>query len=284
MDVSQSSDLSLPKEQTHKSPKQVAKDLQDLFASTESRAQLVKVFQAQIKLYCIGSNEVTSTAENLKMSMMKCTLGGKWNYLSGTFFMCAMENDTDIIWLYPVIPNSTKFYCTDFGALIFPDLESEASDNAFGIIIVGPTIADQAQEEEKRDDSAGIDYQNLTMDGAEDIASTLVKGAEKADSLLTKCTSYITSKMDPPKAPTQVPPSVRATVEVAQNVTYAAADLTERIAEKVGSASQEMGRVLAIHLQKQGSILVKKAATATKRITKWKEPLLQPRMLWRVYP
>ncbi|XP_068152735.1 protein spartin-like [Drosophila tropicalis] len=185
------------------------------------------------------------------MSLMKCTVSGKWNYLSGTHFLCVMENDTDLIWLYPVIPSLTKFYCTDFGALIFPDLESEASDNAFGIIIVSSTIADQSQEE--------MDYQYLTMDGAEDIASTLVKGAEKAGSLLTKSTSYITSKMNPSKAPTQVPPSVKATVEVAQSVTYAAADLTEKIAEKVGSASQEMGRVLAIHLQRQGSILVEKA-------------------------
>ncbi|XP_068156151.1 protein spartin isoform X2 [Drosophila tropicalis] len=283
-----------------KTYKEMANGLRELLASRESEAQLDELFQAQIKLYRIESNGgVTSLTGNSKMSLVMCTAGGKWKYLSGIYFIqCAMgEDDSEMIWLYPLIPNITNCYQTDYGAFIFPDIESQDPGNAFGIFLVKPqrplnTTAGETEEEQMQDlrqffldlleavlagtveqlkspttqradaSSASTSEQvsKHIVCAADFIARNLVKGAEKTGGLMMKSTPYLMSKMSaaPADAPTQVPASVQTTVEVAQKVTHAAAGMTGWIAGKVGTASLAVGRALAPHVQTQGSRLLQK--------------------------
>ncbi|XP_052834843.1 protein spartin isoform X1 [Drosophila gunungcola] len=282
---------------TPKTYRELAAGLRQLLAVRDSHALLDELFRAQVKLYRIeASGTVASISGSSTMSLVMCTVGGEWKYLSGIYFIqCSMPNEeTDMIWLYPLVPSITNCYRTEYGAFIFPDMECQQPGNAFGLMLAKEGTHSLRTEEEMQDlqqffldlleavlagtveqlkspisqragfasDSvSGSEQVSRHIVGAADfIARNLVKGAEKTGGLMLRGTPYLISKMAPAStdAPTQVPSSVQTSVEVAQKVTHAAAGMTGWIAGKVGTASMTVGRYLAPHIQEQGSKLLQK--------------------------
>ncbi|XP_030376040.1 protein spartin isoform X2 [Scaptodrosophila lebanonensis] len=298
---------------TPKTYRELAAGLRELLATKDAAVQFDDLFQAQVKLYRIEASGVVITVSgNTSMSLVMCTVGGKWKYLNGLYFIqCEMpqenaalpspsssvERTSNMIWLYPLIPTITNCYRTEYGAFIFPDVESTQAGNAFGIMLVKrpehpfSTAVTAGDESEQMADLqqffldlleavlAGTVEQlksprtqrSTALSGSEQvskhivcaadfIARNLVKGAEKTGGLMMRTTPYLISKMTPatPDAQTQVPASVQSTVEVAQKATHAVAGMTGWIAGKVGTASVAVGRYLAPHIQTQGSKLLQK--------------------------
>ncbi|KAH8310549.1 hypothetical protein KR044_001893, partial [Drosophila immigrans] len=143
-----------------KTYKELAAGLRQLLASHDAQAQLDELFQAQVKLYRIeASGEVTTVTGSTKMSLIMCTVGGKWKFLSGIYFIQCEMPQTDaeqMIWIYPLIPSVSQCYRTEYGAFILPDMESEQPGNAFGIMLVKPqrplsTTAGETEEEQMAD-------------------------------------------------------------------------------------------------------------------------------------
>ncbi|XP_034487890.1 protein spartin isoform X2 [Drosophila innubila] len=228
-----------------KTYRELAVGLRELLASREAQTQLDELFQAQVKLYRIeGSGQVTTVTGSTKMSLIMCTVGGKWKYLSGIYFiqcdMPHMDKQTDSgmnIWLYPLIPNVTNCYRTEYGAFILPDMESAQPGNAFGIMLEKPqrplsTSAGETEEEQMADlQQFFLDLLEAVLAGtveelqsprtqraaaptgppgtsseqvskhivcaADFIARNLIKGAEKTGGLMMKTTPYLMSKMTP---------------------------------------------------------------------------------------
>ncbi|XP_037806750.1 protein spartin isoform X2 [Lucilia sericata] len=304
-----------------KTYKQIAKGLREVIADKDIPVLYDTLFQAQVKLYKIQPNGVVQTmafSKQIKhqhglkfkksrrnqeitgetsMSLVMCTIGGKWSYLNGMYFIqCSMkgqitdkpstsQDEDDMIWIYPLVPTVTSCYRTDFGAFIFPDLEADVAGSAFGIILATPAelnaeqfadlqqffldlleavLAGEIEElpqplatRPTRDTSQQVSRNIVTA--ADFIARGLVKGAEKTGELMMKSTPYIISKMKPaPENPPPVSQGLQTTVEVAKGVTTAAVGVTGWVAGKVGSASMAIGRFLAPHIQHHGSNLLQK--------------------------
>ncbi|XP_017081757.1 protein spartin isoform X2 [Drosophila eugracilis] len=280
-----------------KTYRELAAGLRELLAVPDSHALLDELFRAQVKMYRIEANgSVTSISGSSTMSLVMCTVGGQWKYLSGIYFIqCSMPNEeSGMIWLYPLVPSISNCYRTEYGAFIFPDMECQQPGNAFGLILTKEAQPSPSSEEELEDlqqffldlleavlagtveqlkspTSQRAGFAPDTVSGSEQvsrhivsaadfIARNVVKGAEKTGGLMLRGTPYLISKMTPASAdaPTQVPSSVQTSVEVAQKVTHAAAGMTGWIAGKVCSASVTVGRFLAPHIQEQGSKLLEK--------------------------
>ncbi|KAH8276949.1 hypothetical protein KR026_002685, partial [Drosophila bipectinata] len=143
-----------------KTYRELAEGLRKLLADRDSHAQLDELFQAQVKLYRIETTGAVITISGAStMSLVMCTVGGRWKYLSGIYFIqCSMPNgEPGMIWLYPLIPSITNCYRTEYGAFIFPDMECQQPGNAFGLILAKEglrplsTTAGESEEEQLQD-------------------------------------------------------------------------------------------------------------------------------------
>ncbi|XP_064556497.1 protein spartin isoform X2 [Drosophila montana] len=227
-----------------KTYKELAVGLRELLACHDAQAQLDELFQAQVKLYRIeAGGQVATLTGSTKMSLIMCTVGGKWKYLNGIYFIqCDMpqpEQSTEVgmpIWLYPLIPNVSNCYRTEYGAFILPDMESAQPGNAFGIMLERPqrplsTSAGETEEEQMADlqqffldlleavladtveqlqsprtrraeaqlgqATSSEQVSKHIVCAADFIARNLVKGAEKTGGLMMRTTPYLISKMAP---------------------------------------------------------------------------------------
>lgn len=201
------------------------------------------------------------------------------------------KSDSSLI--YPLFPGVSPCFRTEYGAFIFPDIESDVPGAAFGIRIVSlpadeivleileailhgvvrqqasdvfpqaSPIFPQAGFEEStqlrtRRYASDRISQNI-IQGACIISNGLVKGTEQVGKLVSYTTPYIISKLN--KAPTNAPPlsnKVTGGVEIAKGVTSAAVGVTGYVANKVGGATMALGRFLAPHVQAKGSTLLSK--------------------------
>ncbi|KAH8418514.1 hypothetical protein KR009_010840, partial [Drosophila setifemur] len=223
-----------------KTYRELASGLRELLASRNSQAQLDEVFRAQVKLYRIeASGEVSTILGDSTMSLVMCSVGGHFKYLSGIYFIqCSMTNgEPDLIWLYPLVPSITNCYRTEYGAFIFPDMESQQPGNAFGLILVKDgqralsTTAGESEQEQLDDlQQFLLDLLEAVLAGtveqlksptsqragfasgsvssseqvsrhivgtADFIARNLVKGAEKTGGLMMRSTPFLISKITP---------------------------------------------------------------------------------------
>lgn len=179
--------------------------------------------------------------------------------------------------IYPLIPGASPCFRTDYGAFIFPDIESEVRGEAYGLVI--PSGSDEIvleileailhgvvrQEEAKDPEEEGARMaisekisENIVT-GACFISNGLVKGSEQFGKLVTYSTPFIMSKLN--KAPENTAPmsnKVLTGVELAKSATSVAVTVTGYVAGKVGCATMALGRFLAPHVQAQGSRLLSK--------------------------
>uniref|UniRef100_A0A1B0G6T5 Senescence domain-containing protein n=1 Tax=Glossina morsitans morsitans TaxID=37546 RepID=A0A1B0G6T5_GLOMM len=285
--------------------KQVLKDLRNILADKSTGVLFDTFFQSQVKLYHIPtSGAVQTLAGKTSMSLVMCTVGGQYRHLNGLHFIqCSFapqssperngseapstSQEYSMVWAYPLLPNLTICHRTEFGAFIFPDIESDTSGSAFGIILCAP---DGSNEDEFLDHQqfflelleatlngtveeftdptffcqgpaadASQEVSRRVLTAANFVARNLVKGAEKTGELMTRTTPYIISKMSPaPENAPRVSSGVQTTVQVAKGVTNAAVGVTSWVAGKVGSASMALGRFLAPHIQYHGTNLLQR--------------------------
>lgn len=190
---------------------------------------------------------------------------------------------TDSSLIYPLVPGVSPCFRTEFGAFIFPDIQSEVQGAAIGIVV--PKSADeivleileailhgivrQREEEQETEDEKGKTRERRyasdrisdnIVSGACFISNGLVKGTEQVGKLVSYTTPYIISKLH--KAPvnsTPVSNKVTGGIEIAKSATGLAVGVTSFVASKVGNATMAMGKFLAPHVHAQGSKLLSKS-------------------------
>ncbi|XP_055306088.1 protein spartin isoform X2 [Sitodiplosis mosellana] len=191
---------------------------------------------------------------------------------------------TDSSLIYPLIPGVSPCFRTEYGAFIFPDIQSEVQGAAIGLVV--PKSADeivleileailhgivrQIEEEEEEEGEEGEKKRERRyaserisdniVQGACFISNGLVKGTEQLGKLVSYTTPYMISKMN--GAPVNAPPisnKVVNGIEMAKSATGIAVGVTSYVAGKVGSATVALGKFLAPHVHAQGSKLLSKS-------------------------
>lgn len=187
--------------------------------------------------------------------------------------------------IYPLIPGVSPCFRTEYGAFIFPDIQSEVQGAAIGLVV--PKSADEivseileailhgivrqiekeeAEEEgeegeRKRDRRyASERISDNIVQGACFISNGLVKGTEQVGKLVSYTTPYIISKIN--GAPMNAPPvshKVVNGIEIAKATTGIAVGVTSYVAGKVGNATVALGKFLAPHVHAQGSKLLSRS-------------------------
>lgn len=156
-------------------------------------------------------------------------------------------DDESFSWIYPLVTDVSPCYRTDYGAFILPDIQSDESGSAIGIVI--PSPADEIVLEiledilgrgvihhQREGDFSGARLprsmattvsENI-IKGAYYVSTGLVKGAEKAGELMSSGTPYLLSRLNKADsdAPAAVSDKVRTGVEIAKSVTGTAVSLT----------------------------------------------------------
>lgn len=191
---------------------------------------------------------------------------------------------TDSSLIYPLIPGVSPCFRTEYGAFIFPDIQSEVQGAAIGIAV--PKSADEIVseileailhgivrqreedeegewediEEKKRDRRYASDrISDNIVQGACLISNGLVKGTEQVGRFVSYTTPYVISKLN--KAPENVLVSNKVAngIEIAKSATGLAVGVTGYVAGKVGCATMALGKFLAPHVHAQGSKLLSKS-------------------------
>lgn len=213
------------------------------------------------------------------------------NDISCTSLPKQTNEKADISIIYPLVPGVSPCFRTDYGAFIFPDIESDVAGAAFGLVIpsgtdqivleileailhgvVRQSVPEEVEKEEEEEEEEGEFTrkrarravsekisENL-VHGACFISNGLVKGSEQVGKFVSFTTPYIISKLN--KAPENSPPvsnKVIGSVEMAKSATSMAVNVTGYVAGKVGVATMALGRFLAPHVHAQGSKLLSSA-------------------------
>lgn len=184
----------------------------------------------------------------------------------------------DPSWVYPLIPGVSPCYRTEYGAFIFPDLETN-DGNAVGIVL--PEGADEVVleilvellqgvmkkggviefgdvEVPRTGHNVSIRVSETIVKGAYYISKGMIYSAEKTGDFLNYSTPYLISKLQkaPPNTQQPISENVNTSIHVAKTVTGAAARFTGFVAGKLGDATMGLGKFLAPHIQKHGSQLL----------------------------
>lgn len=191
---------------------------------------------------------------------------------------------TDSSLIYPLIPGVSPCFRTEYGAFIFPDIQSEVQGAAIGIVVSqsadeivmeileailhGIVRQKEGEEDEEGEETeakrerryASERISDNIVQGACFISNGLVKGTEQVGKLVSYTTPYLISKIN--GAPQNAPPvsnKVMNGVEIAKTATGIAVGVTGYVAGKVGTATVALGKFLAPHVHAQGSKLLSKS-------------------------
>lgn len=188
--------------------------------------------------------------------------------------------------IYPLVPGVSPCFRTEFGAFIFPDLQSETQGAAFGIVVPIPAdeivleileailhgvvrqesqefleVIEEGEEASERKRSRRHASERISeniIQGACMISNGLVKGTEQVGKLVSYTTPYVISKLSKAPEDRPVPLKVTEGIEIAKTATSAAVCITGFVANKVGNATMALGKFLAPHVQAQGSKVLSK--------------------------
>ncbi|XP_049859597.1 protein spartin [Schistocerca gregaria] len=190
-------------------------------------------------------------------------------------------------WIYPLVPGVSPCFRTQYGALILPDLHSDVTGAAVGLIL--PENADASLLELLDDILQGVMRQEAPqalprmaraapalppapysysqrisgalISGAKYVSNGLVWGASKAANLITqRGTPALVSHIQPVAQPRPVSPGMTRGVQFAKDVSGKAVQFTGFVASKVGTATVALGRYLAPHVREQGTKLLTKVS------------------------
>lgn len=192
--------------------------------------------------------------------------------------------------MYPLVPGVSPCFSTQFGAFIFPDLQSETKGAAFGLVVPKPAdeivleileailhgvvrqeseefveVLEEGEEAEKplsermrSQHHASERISNNIIQGACMISNGLVKGTEQVGKFVSYTTPFVISKLSKAPADRPIPPKVTGGIELAKTATSTAIGITGFIANKVGTATMALGKFLAPHVHAQGSKVLSK--------------------------
>lgn len=250
---------------------------------------IVQHLQATYFMQIIRSSVATPLVEESASDEENEDVAGAVGACSAGAAALATQNtpgreNSDSSLIYPLVPGASPCYLTDYGAFIFPDLESTVAGAAIGLLIPDESaevaleileailhgVVKQARPNLAEWDDIPTGQYRPTRHiserissgivlGAGHISNGLVKGSEKVGEFVTYSTPYIISKLN--RAPENAPPvsdCVINGVEMAKTATGVAVNVTGYIAGKVGSATMALGKFLAPHVQCQGSKLLTK--------------------------
>ncbi|XP_049820880.1 protein spartin isoform X2 [Aethina tumida] len=244
---------------------ELAEALNDLSVDSNSLEEEVIYVCEGIRIYFIRANgEVESVRDpqTLKISWVD---GNEVNAPKAILQVGA--------WVYPLVPGVSPCYRTDYGAFVLPNVEepggsiglilpSEADSDVYdilenilhGIISTDTTTLPRTTKPQEADTSTKIS--NTIVNGGWFLSQALVKGAEKAGELLNYTTPKLIDHMDRAPEPTAVPRKLSKGMQIAENATCKAAEVTGFVADKVGIATMKLGQFLAPHIQKGGTKLL----------------------------
>lgn len=247
-----------------------------------------------VKLFYIANTgSVTTSSEDSTLRIVQLAKNDE-KKLESTFFLQILETpqashnvepelqdmdvttEHDYSWIYPLYPGTSPCFRTDFGAFVFPDLKADQAGAAIGLVvpsgsdeivleildsilhgIVKQGMSDDSEQLRRtRQATTNVLSENLVK-GAYCISNGLVKGSEKIGQFVTYSTPFIISQLG--SAPQNAPPVSERVVngiEIAKSATTTAVSVTGYIAGKVGSATMQLGKFLAPHIQRQGSKLL----------------------------
>lgn len=168
--------------------------------------------------------------------------------------------------LHPLVAGMTPCLKTEFGAFIFPDLQSNDVNAAIGLVFpeeVVDYVTDLIQSvlpemviqppgsSRKLSNSENISANIVKV--AQCISNGLVYSSTKTGELMTSTTPYLISKIRKGNEYAPVSAPVKSSVEAAKKITGGALSLTGFVANKVSSACYSLGQRLAPHIHSQGS-------------------------------
>lgn len=175
-------------------------------------------------------------------------------------------------WIYPLVPGVSPCYRTNYGAFIFPNLNSDIPDATVAFMlsedadsevydllenilhgIVGDVSKKEALPEKPEQSEISSKISGTITTGAYYISKGLIKGAEKTGDLFNYTTPKLINKLSPAREATHIPQSLSKTLRVAETATSKAANVTGFVADKVGTATVKLGHFLAPHIKKQGT-------------------------------
>ncbi|XP_054263895.1 protein spartin isoform X2 [Macrosteles quadrilineatus] len=152
-------------------------------------------------------------------------------------------------WFYPLVPDVSPCFRSDYGAFILPDVQSQVEGAAVGLIL--PPEADISLFELLEDVLHGVVSQpptapprtrtrrdNFSTTISKGIVTGLIKGAEAASNYVSSTTPKIISKLSP-EEPRPVPPTIRTGAKVARSVTHTAVNVTGFVGDNAENTLDE---------------------------------------------
>ncbi|XP_050422772.1 protein spartin isoform X2 [Adelges cooleyi] len=233
---------------------QLTSMLTDLQTDIEHQSMATVIFSCnESQVFFIPANgQVTSPSEKsiIKIFMIE----GEKN-TEPRCFLCI----EDIY--YPLVANVSPCLRTDYGAFVFPDLQT--TDTSIGVLVppehlelFTEVLEDILKKSFRTNDSAREQGRKISahiIKGAMYISSGLVKGAEKTTDFINNSTPGLLNYLPPSQNERRVNHKIERGVRVAKNVTSKAANVTCFVADKVGLASCALGKFLAPHVHKGGT-------------------------------
>nr|XP_022920777.1 protein spartin [Onthophagus taurus] len=163
-------------------------------------------------------------------------------------------------WVYPLVPGVSPCFKSEFGAFMFPDINT---DQKIGIVLP--------------EDEAPMFYDLLTniLEGVivehpeivegfdEKLSSKIAAGAKfLADGIVSSSTrigNFLDHSIQPPPPkgpPKNIPAYVQSGAKITEATTSKTAQVVGFVADKVGIATSKLGQYLAPHIQAQGTKLL----------------------------
>nr|CAD7405247.1 unnamed protein product [Timema poppensis] len=243
--------------------------LQHLKVETNAETAQILYSHDNVRVYFISPDgSVTATSEPDTLKIVQLNDAGE-----KTRAYLELGN-----WIYPLVPDVSPCFRTEYGAFILPDVHSTVEGSAVGIIL--PEDADASVYDLLDDILHGIATRVPTgeavmaragrwkrsgqfshsisqglVKGAHFISHGLVKGAVKAGDLMNYGTPRLIQRLTPDPNPTQVSPRVTQGIQVAKNVTGHVVQHRPS-ARQIGTATMSLGRFLAPHIQRHGTRLL----------------------------
>ncbi|XP_052251062.1 spartin-like [Dreissena polymorpha] len=198
-------------------------------------------------------------------------------------------------WFYPLQPGSSPAMRTNYGAYVFPDLQSTVPGAAVGLIIpetlpltdrqcfedllqsltmyqlqqLTPTEEHAQADERVAGEDQGVESTSTKISkglitAAEYISWGVGKGAEKAGELLRQGSTKLRAHLKPEERERPVDPRLKTGIQYVRKGSHAAVQVSSYLVSKLGQATMALARHAAPHICRQGEKVLPKSLTENK--------------------